>query len=185
MRRFLINAFIILSATLAVLLWAAWARTWVAEDLVQREGWVEEDRRFVSYGLAWSNGRLSGFFHALQADRDAAAGARQRTPVKSRFNSIPANNNLWNWSWFTWESQSPRPVISAGGWNVPGQYSAWSGGVRIWPVAATASMLPTLWILRLRRARRVRREGLCPRCTYDLRATPARCPECGYEPQLA
>lgn len=34
---------------------------------------------------------------------------------------------------------------------------------------------------RMWRAWRWRRRGWCPKCGYDLRATPRQCPECGYE----
>jgi hypothetical protein len=51
-----------------------------------------------------------------------------------------------------------------------------------WAVAAAFAALPAARLLGLVRARRRRRRRLCPACGYDLRATPARCPECGATP---
>ena len=48
-----------------------------------------------------------------------------------------------------------------------------------WLPLLVSSALPALWLwATIRRARRPK-EGLCPACGYDLRATPDRCPECG------
>jgi hypothetical protein len=49
-------------------------------------------------------------------------------------------------------------------------------------VCATFAVLPTIVILKKRRTRRAKLQGLCPSCGYDLRATPDRCPECGSTP---
>ena len=54
-------------------------------------------------------------------------------------------------------------------------------GIPVWLLVAATALLPLVWGLRFLRARRAhrRRPGVCRRCGYDLRATPARCPECG------
>ena len=48
-----------------------------------------------------------------------------------------------------------------------------------WAIAAAAIPLPTIWLERRRKKVRAEMLGLCPKCGYDLRASPERCPECG------
>jgi len=47
-------------------------------------------------------------------------------------------------------------------------------------VAAPVSLALFLGFIRFLKSARRRSKGLCPGCGYDLRATPDRCPECGW-----
>ena len=54
--------------------------------------------------------------------------------------------------------------------------------IAYWPLLIVTSLPIAYWLLIERRrhlAKRRRAAGLCPRCGYDMRASPDRCPECG------
>ncbi len=62
--------------------------------------------------------------------------------------------------------------------------------IPIWRVCLPLYFLfiPAIWQMigyGLRRRRNRFRVGVCPRCGYDLRASPDRCPECGEVPESA
>ena len=88
--------------------------------------------------------------------------------------------------WDHWERQWYHDHTAGRGWSGLGRTGR-AGRISslvipYWLAAACTAILPLTWLLP--RAIRVRRgqSGRCPKCGYDLRATPGRCPECGNEP---
>ena len=61
---------------------------------------------------------------------------------------------------------------------------SWVLVIPMWPIVILAALLEAeiirRWLLRYWR----KSNGLCPKCGFDLRATPDRCPECGAEQPL-
>jgi hypothetical protein len=52
-------------------------------------------------------------------------------------------------------------------------------------ITVSSTILPLIWLFDRHKAQHARRRiesGQCPRCGYNLRATPDRCPECGTIP---
>jgi hypothetical protein len=54
--------------------------------------------------------------------------------------------------------------------------------VPFWAVGLLIGLPAVLFLRRIHGVAQRRVRGLCPVCGYDVRATPARCPECGSEP---
>ena len=51
--------------------------------------------------------------------------------------------------------------------------------VPTWALCILTLLLPTLWFGQTWKKRHRVKDGLCPTCGYDLRASKDRCPECG------
>jgi hypothetical protein len=75
----------------------------------------------------------------------------------------------------------PIVLISPG----HGRFHPWWTGVIFWWVYGAVFGLIIIGWLRIEKRRDLlrkrARQGLCPRCGYDLRGSPERCPECGRE----
>src|SRR5438876_139696 len=75
-------------------------------------------------------------------------------------------------------------LVVGGVWIVLASWFNWRGTWSLlgWAVCVTAVIVANVIIRRSVREDKRARAGQCRKCGYDLRATPARCPECGATP---
>jgi hypothetical protein len=82
---------------------------------------------------------------------------------------------------FAWQTTAATTIPAntfLASWAQPAQPNGWIIGFPCWAIIFLSGPMG-LWAWR--RAQRQGRAGSCPKCGYDLRATPRRCPECGSE----
>jgi hypothetical protein len=123
-----------------------------------------------------------GTFHLISRSggllNDGEHGLYVRSvPAWNRNDPGYVNGGFWASTGFAWED---APVHMT-----PYHFHEWSLMFPHWAVLVIFS-LPLLLRLSMgwKRRRQADRRGTghCPRCGYDLRATPGRCPECGTVP---
>lgn len=145
-------------------------------------GWSSHWR--VPVGAHWSAGEVEVFSTrgviVVLADDDRALDLHTPTGVKlspMRWSAeVATRPPPWpgvvlknSWCGLAFNVWRERPYEWALNTSVPYWFL-----LVVWPILA----IPFVLRRHVRRQREQR--GLCPRCAYDLRASPTRCPECGW-----
>ena len=190
MKRRLLNLLTGLSLLLCVAICLAWVRSYFATDRFFRStfatrgawtDWVQDDLQFGRGGV--------GFNRVVQSETGADYRERMEVllrryagpppfhergaPAYPNFQITADDEPRLGFKYGTFQSSGARPIPwSSRGFQVVAP---------LWAVLPVAAALPACRGLIVYRRRRRFGAGLCPRCGYDLRATPGRCPECGTE----
>ena len=191
MKRCLFNLLMVLSLLLCVAVMALWVRSTIVSDVVcaTRDGDILQ-----TYTLRTLRGgfQFEAYRRELRRPHPWLSHAswewETMNPQGQPLWTPPLREGLFDYLHL-------RPVPPPGALDSPsltvradraddGLYvNTWRGAVApYWPLCAAAAVAPAVRLLatiRLPLRGRGHQDGLCPRCGYDLRATPDRCPECG------
>jgi hypothetical protein len=174
-KRRLFNFVAALSLVLAVAILALWVRSYWVSD------WI-------------------ALIHRHAPGRVSSISAATWSGAMGVYLALPSNGSDYGDRRDTLFQYNPQPIDVhglEGLYPFPPNYPRWLGFgwlvgtdrrsfllvVPNWFAATMASAAAWLALRKARRHWRARRLGCCPRCGYDLRATPDRCPECGAAPK--
>ena len=177
MKRRPLNLVMAASLLLGAAVAALWARSHEVVDRLQYQS---------SHGKLYMALAFRGQVHFAVVDRrhDAPPATAGLAPAGAGFARLRILASVYDDSPASWRALWQRPTYAREFLGF--QFLAGSSGgnyrvaaLPMWAFLA-AALLPAAALLARWRARGVRRRrGQCPRCGYDLRATPGRCPECG------
>ncbi len=139
----------------------------------------------------WVRSRYAEDSIILNIPRRAVLASSLRDWVDLQYHWSGVENDSWSVNRDTEPPASfvPVPTAAMRGVGVSSQIHFWGIWYARYAVGRVDIDIPYAWILALSAgitlivwysARRHRHgPGCCPKCGYDLRATPDRCPECG------
>jgi hypothetical protein len=175
LRRRVFTVLSVLSLLLCLATIALWMRSY-------RRG---QSMRFWHYSesglVSWSENIASAkgivlVWHGVTVDTTPVPQADRRARIRIGSVGMPRDwHPLDGFDRHFWGFAYHRSVDSFPTWTFTCRIIAFPHAVLV----VLFALLPGWSTVGYVRSRRRHRMGLCPRCGYDLRATPDRCPECG------
>jgi hypothetical protein len=179
--RILLNAATAASLVLCVTVAMLWARSYRVADTLS--DWARDDSRWTEVVSNWGcvelwNLRTTGL-RLGERPRFLPERADQCPDPFRRWEDDLGLDPCWRIGRLGFARADSRPptaplpfgTTTLGGWLLV---------VPDWLLVVTFGAMP--FAAFARHLRGPRKPGFCPTCDYDLRATPARCPECGTIP---
>jgi hypothetical protein len=165
-------------------IWSYWYRIgWVLSYRLYDNKSIRTDWLLIQTGrVCWSRAYLKIL------DYDKHKNSDDRSSILFRYDKMSVQDSLWNYRIET--SRSPglsETNILGIQWlsyinpRRRGDYG-WELAIPCSYFCASASLfflLSARFVMRQRTTKHRQKAGLCPKCGYDLRASPDRCPECG------
>jgi hypothetical protein len=177
--RILLNAATVLSLAMCAVTMVFWVRSYSYDDAFGWRYGTKGNRcasSMLGEVLFTQTGEWRGGWHLLVGYRRMIVSDFERGQVGKG----PYAGHYWHGFQWSYRPDQPARYLSGESYMVR---------VPHWSVVFTLLLLPVSRWLRhvraVRRAGRWVRQGRCPRCGYDCRATPDRCPECGRVPAAA